>query len=298
YGLFVTLADGLQTLVDALHSRIACSATVCLNAVVTALNPVKPPPPKPTAPLSNCDANGVGLGRDDGSQAGAWQLILADGSQEPFDAVVLALPAFRAADLVAGFDTQLAEELRGIEYASSAVVVTGHQLKDVEHPLDAFGLVVPAIENRRVLAVSFTSRKFPGRAPEGCVQLRTFLGGALQPELLSHSDDELIAVVRAELRELLGVGGVEDFAFVSRHDRAMPQYHVGHLDRVRRIETLCHRHERLSLCGNAYHGVGLPDCIADAHAAVERAACDEAISGPSHSEQNAPAISQTLEQKI
>jgi len=162
-------------------------------------------------------------------------------------------------------------------------VCTGHALADVAHPLNASGLVVPAAEKRRILSVSFASRKFAGRAPEGEVVLRTFLGGALQPEILSHSDDELKQITLSELREILGVRGEPRFAVVSRHERAMPQYHVGHLDRVRRIEQLAAAHPRLALAGNAFDGVGIPDCVGSGERAAERVlsavACRQAV-GP------------------
>ena len=163
----------------------------------------------------------------------------------------------------------LAVPLREIKHASSAVVVTGHRLADIQHPLDAFGLVIPHIERRKVIAVSFSSRKFPGRAPAGRVLLRTFVGGAMQPEMLEHTDDELIAIVQGELRALLGVTGTPDFTRVARYTSAMPQYHVGHLDRVARIEAETAVLPGLALAGNAYHGVGIPDCIHSGEQAAE-----------------------------
>ena len=168
--------------------------------------------------------------------------------------------------------TELTELLNQIEYSSAAVVVSGHRLADIEHPLDAFGLVIPAIENRKVLAISFTSRKFPGRAPEGRILLRTFVGGALQPEMLDQSDEEILTVVRAELRSILGVVGEPDFMEVCRYERSMPQYHVGHCERVARIRELITGHAGLELAGNAYSGVGIPDCISSGEAAAERLA--------------------------
>jgi oxygen-dependent protoporphyrinogen oxidase len=167
-------------------------------------------------------------------------------------------------------DDVLASELRGIPYASSAVVVTGHRLEEIVHPLNSFGLVVPAIEERDVIAVSFASRKFPDRAPEGHVLLRTFVGGATRPEMLQHSDEELIAIVRKELASLLGVSGKPDVTLVTRYEHAMPQYHVGHLERVRRIEAATATHPGLALTGSAYRGVGIPDVVADAERAAER----------------------------
>src|SRR5262249_2978175 len=165
---------------------------------------------------------------------------------------------------------EAAKELRRIEYASTAIVVSGHKLADIAHPLDAFGLVVPAIEKRRILAVSFTSRKFPGRAPEGCVQLRTFVGGAMQPELVGLSDAEMIDLVRSELSEILGVTWNPDFTTIARWNRSMPQYHLGHLDLVASLESRLAPFARLALAGSAYHGVGLPDSIHSGELAAER----------------------------
>ena len=255
YGLFAAPAGGMAELVEALERIIRDGGVVRTGARVTALQPDIPH-----------DAAGP-------RQAGGWKLHVSTESAqtvESFDAVILALPAWRAAELVAGFDADFAQSLRSIEYASSAIVVSGHPLADVAHPLDAAGLVVPAIERRRILAVSFSSRKFAGRAPAGRVILRTFVGGALQPEMLARSDDELLEIVRGELAELLGVGGREDFAFVARYERAMPQYHVGHLERVAEIDRARSKHPGLALAGNAYSGVGVPDCIASGEQAAER----------------------------
>lgn len=213
-----------------------------------------------------------------------YAVTLQSGEQLKFDGVVIALPSFHAASvLTSGASdnadaqasdsvTELTGLLNQIEYSSAAVVVSGHRLADIEHPLDAFGLVIPAIENRKVLAISFTSRKFPGRAPEGRILLRTFVGGALQPEMLDQSDEEILTAVRAELRSILGVGGEPDFMEVCRHERSMPQYHVGHCERVARICELVAAHKGLELTGNAYSGVGIPDCIASGESAAQRLA--------------------------
>ena len=103
------------------------------------------------------------------------------------------------------------------------------------------------------------------------MQLRTFVGGALQPDVYDRSDDELIALVRRELSDILGVSGREDFVIVARHGRAMPQYHVGHLDLVERVESRVAEHPCLELAGTAYDGVGIPDCIHSGEQAAERA---------------------------
>ncbi|MBC8114932.1 MAG: protoporphyrinogen oxidase, partial [Candidatus Saccharimonas sp.] len=199
-----------------------------------------------------------------------YRIELADGSIHSSDAVIVAAASYHAANLLGDLDRELASLLGEIEYASSALVVTGHRLADVAHPLNAFGLVVPQRERRKILAVSFSSRKFPDRAPDGSVLLRTFVGGALQPELFNLSDTELVSLVLAELADIFGVCGEPELARVYRYPRAMPQYHVGHLDRVARIEALAARHPGLALAGNAYRGVGVPDVIQYAESAAGR----------------------------
>ena len=191
------------------------------------------------------------------------------GERVEGDGFVLALPAYRSAELLEDTDSDLSNGLNEIEYASSAIVVTGHKLKDVAHPLDAFGLVIPHCENRKILAVSFLSRKFPMRAPTDRVILRTFVGGAMQPEQIDCSDEELIETVLAELHVILGVGGEPDFARIVRYNRAMPQYTVGHRERVRKIRELAVKHTNISLAGNAFEGVGIPDCIHSGESSAE-----------------------------
>lgn len=248
YGLFATLQGGMSDLLDALADRVQSRATMRLNTRVTSL--------MPSASTAASDAG--------------YLLTTDGGACERFDAVILAVPSYVAADLVAPSDINLAESLRAIEYASSAIVVTGHRLVDVVHPLDAFGLVIPHGEGRRILAVSFLSRKFPGRAPEGRVILRTFVGGAMQPELMALDDAAMTALVQEELQAIFGVRGLPELSLVTRYERGMPQYHVGHLDRVAAIESAVARHPRLELAGNAYRGVGVPDCIHSGEQAAER----------------------------
>lgn len=245
YGLFTTLRNGISQLIESLVNRLREeNIDLRLNTRV------------------------VRIEREAGTQR--FLVELADGNCEGFDAVILTLPTGPAAQLIDPLNATLASLMRKIEYASSVIVVSGHQLKNIRDPLKAFGLVVPAVEKRRVLAVSFSSRKFPGRAPEGRVLLRTFVGGAMQPEEFERSDSEIESTVSQELQELLGVSETPDFMMVSRYPRSMPQYHVGHCELVSEIE---HQSEKLlgfSLAGNAYHGVGIPDTIASGERAAER----------------------------
>ncbi len=260
YGLFVSLPNGIEELVTVLIQRVEQQATARCGAAVQKMRPRA--------------GGGFELDIDHGSLT----LALSQGERGPlrecFDAVILAVPAFVAANLVDDECSELSRDLRRIEYASTVVVASGHKLTDIAHPLDAFGLVVPHIERRQVLAVSFTSRKFPNRAPAGHVLLRTFVGGALQPELFDLDDDALRQLVGRELSELLGVRGEPDFAIVLRHARSMPQYHVGHEELVSRIEKAVAQRPGLGLAGNYLHGVGIPDSIGSGESAAEKVFCD------------------------
>jgi len=244
YGLFATPRLGISQMVDTLVSRVRQTAQIQTGCQIESI-----------------DKNPGGNG---------FVLRLAHGEAVACDGVIVATPAHRAAHLLKSLRPEASQALSEIEYASTVIVVSGHQLADVAHPLDAFGLVIPAIEKRKILAVSFTSRKFPNRAPDGSVQLRTFVGGAMQPELVRQSDEAIVDLVREELTGLLGVTWRPEVLVVARWMNSMPQYHVGHLDIVQRIERDLSDIPRLALGGNALYGVGLPDTITSGETAAER----------------------------
>ena len=248
YGLFTTAANGLGTLVAAAEHWLKKSGRVTIR--------------------TGCEAAEI---RPDSDAGTRWTLTPRSGPPEKFDAMIVTLPAYIAAQLMRlPALHELAAELKGIEYASSAIVLSGHRLSDFAHPMAAFGLVIPSIERRRILAVSFSSRKFANRAPEGQVLLRTFVGGAMQPELLQRDDDAISAMVSEELRQIFGMSVEPIFSEVVRYNNAMPQYHVGHLDRVARIAALQSTFPGLQLAGNAFSGVGIPDSIDSGRDAADR----------------------------
>jgi oxygen-dependent protoporphyrinogen oxidase len=189
----------------------------------------------------------------------------------PASAVLIATEAHAAARLLDGFDPGLALGLRSIPYASSSIVQIAYRRDQIAHPLDGFGAVVPQVEGRSILAVSFTSVKFPGHAPPGTVLMRVFVGGATQPELFDRDDDAVAALVRRELGELIGAAGEPLLVEVARHARAMPQYTLGHLDRVAGLRERARRHPGLILTGNYLGGVGVPDCIRSGREAAREA---------------------------
>lgn len=235
YSMFVSLDEGMQLLVDTLAERLPRDS-------LRLDSPVSRVVPKPAA--------------EDG-----WEIVLASGETLTFEGVILATASKVSARLVADFDPDLSAELDSIRAASSAVLNLVYARKDIPHDLDGFGFVVPAIEKRSIIACSFSTVKFAGRAPEGKVILRVFLGGALQPDVYAMTDDEIEAAARADLDCYLGIKAHPLSVSLTRHPDAMPQFHVGHLDLVSRIELRLKAHRGLSLAGNSYRGVGIPDCI-------------------------------------
>ncbi|WDI40716.1 protoporphyrinogen oxidase [Bremerella sp. P1] len=186
-----------------------------------------------------------------------------------FDAVIMALPAPHASKVLGAFPV-LTENLAAIPYAGCSVAILAVDEKQIGRPVAGFGFVVPEIENRKILAGSFSSAKFPGRAPEGKVIIRVFVGGACHPELADLSDDEMKQVVMKELGELIGLNGEPEKFLVTRWMGKMPQYHLGHLDRVATLEEEAARLPGFELAGNAYRGVGVPQCIQSGEQAAKR----------------------------
>ena len=240
YGLFASHRDGMGALVADLAARLP-AGVLRLGTAVQAL-----------------ELDGA-----------SWRVRCADGEAIEADAVVLAVPAHRAAELLRGVDPALAAELDAIRYASSAAVSLGFRGADVAGRLAGYGFVVPYSEGRDVIACTFSSRKYEHRAPEGHELLRAYVGGARRPDVVERSDEALVTGVRLELQDILGIDAEPVLVRVHRHERAMPQYDVGHLDRVADLEARARRLPALQLAGSAYRGVGIPDCIHSGELAVD-----------------------------
>jgi protoporphyrinogen/coproporphyrinogen III oxidase len=237
YGLFVTPRDGLSSIVSAIAARLP-PGSVRLNTPIHQI-----------------------MRRDD-----RWWLA---EPQLEFDAVILSAPAAVSGHLLTDVDRELSTGLSAIEYEGAVVVSMAFDRRQIRHALDGFGFVVPAIERRRILSASFSSVKFPGRAPSDKVLIRTFVGGACQRELTELTDGDLERLVTAELADLLGVTGPPLWTMIARWSNSMPQYHLGHLDRVARIEARIAAIPDLALAGSAYRGVGIPHAIHSGEQAAE-----------------------------
>jgi oxygen-dependent protoporphyrinogen oxidase len=199
-----------------------------------------------------------------------WRLTTAEGLTIDADAVILAMPGRHAAALVDTVDATAAEALRGIPYISSATVNLAYRVADVPRPLDASGWTTPRRERRRILACTWSSSKFEGRAPEGMALFRAFVGSAADQSLVVQDDAALVDAARAELREVLGVTAAPVLVKVTRWMESMPQYDLGHLERVRAVDARLAALPGLELAGSAVRGVGIPDSIAGGERAAVR----------------------------
>lgn len=193
-----------------------------------------------------------------------WRVLGTGQDSWPADAVVLACPAFSQAAILRKLDAELAERIGSIPYNRLVVMGLGYRREDVPMSVDGFGFIVPQRLRRDVLGVQWCSSIFPERAPPGMVLLRAMSGGWNRPEMVDWEDDRLLAAVRAELHLTMGITAMPAFHRVVRWPRAIPQYHVGHLDRVAWIEDRVRRYPGLFVGGNAYRGVALNDCTEQA----------------------------------
>jgi oxygen-dependent protoporphyrinogen oxidase len=243
WSLFVTLAGGMQELVDRIASGLP-EGCVRLSTPITGL-------------IRNMEKK-------------LWKLTTHANESHEADGVILATPSFQTADLLRDVASGTADDLKQITHASTATVSLAFRQKDFPRPPDSFGFVVPAVEGRKIMACTFSSLKYPGRAPEGYVLVRAFAGGSLQPDLFRDDNATIVKNVRAELASLLGVTAQPFFSRLWRHPLSMPQYLVGHDARIRRIKTALDGFPTLALAGSAYHGVGISDCVRSGEEAAEK----------------------------
>ncbi len=244
-GGFVAVSGGLSRIVEALVARLPQGAV------------------RTGAHVRSVEASRIG---------GAWRVRLASGETLLAGAVVFACPAAAAADALRAQDGELADALSRLRYASCATVNIVYRRDDVGARLEGFGFFVPRTEDLSILACSYVSEKFEGRAPEGTAVFRAFLGGATRPEVLSTNDPGLIRQTHETLRRILSIRGEPVLAKVYRAPRAMPQFDVGAQDVIAAIQARAHTHSGLFLAGSVAGAFGLPDCIRAGEEAADRAA--------------------------
>lgn len=237
--MFMSLRDGIQRLTDALVGRL--NADLCASTTVEALT-------------ANPD--------------GTYTLTFDSGQPATVDHVIITTPTYAATDLLRPLAPAAADQLETFRYVSTGTLSLAYPVNALKRPLSGFGMVIPLREKRPINAITISSTKFDHRAPEKHVLLRVFIGGSRNPEAMRLSDDEVLRMVKDQLRELLGVDEAPLFHRLYRWNRANPQYDVGHLDRVDALEASLPA--GITLLGSAYRGVGLPDCVQQSQLAAEK----------------------------
>ena len=233
--LFTSLKEGMQQMVDALVARLDPGALRTSSMVQSIVRSVSP-------------------------QGEGWT-VSGGYESDQFDAVIIAAPAHAAAAVLEAVDASLSRELAEINYSSSITVTLGYdEAVRVSLP-PGFGFLVPRSAGHRMLAATFVHNKFPHRAPANRALVRCFLGGARDEEILASSEEQILEILRSELRQIIGLDAQPLFARVYKWKAAMAQYSVGHLDRLVRIQTLCENLPGLALAGNGFSGIGVPDCV-------------------------------------
>ncbi len=231
-GAFVSLPGGIQELVGTLAAALA-PGTLQLSTRVSDL------------------------------RRGAGYVLETSNGPLSAKSLILAVPAYAAGALLRGIDTSLASLCEATPYASTATVAFGFRREQVGHPMKGSGFVVPRVEHSALLAGTWVTSKWPGRAPEGHVLLRAFLGGGRDPHRLERTDDQLIEDALQEMSELMQISGPPIFSKLTRWTRQSPQYEVGHLQRLARIDQRLSGIPGLFTAGSGFRAIGIPDCITD-----------------------------------
>ena len=264
---FLALRGGLESLVEALVRRLD-GVTVRTGVRVTGLSPAAE---EDGAPGGTSGSGGAPPPAGPGSSRPRYALALSDGTQVRADVVIMAVPAFAAAELLAAVCLDAVPHLRAIPFVSVMTCALGFDRADVGHPLNGSGFLVPSREGRAITACTWVSSKWAHTAQPDQVLIRCYLGRDGEQQVMGLPDDAVVELVRRELRELMGIDAAPRLARVYRWERSMPQYEVGHLERVAAVERALARHPGLLVAGASYRGVGVPDCIRQGELAAEQA---------------------------
>jgi protoporphyrinogen/coproporphyrinogen III oxidase len=245
--LFTSLKNGMQHMIDAL----VASTPLVARRLSSKVEAVKP-------------------------ESGKW-LVVSRGRTEEFDAVIVSVPAYAAAACLKPANGELAAELSAIRYTSSVTVALGYdeQVRGALPP--GFGFLVPRAENRRTIAATFVHNKFPHRTPADRTLIRCFLGGTRDDAIVQNTEAEIQEIARTEIKQIVGIRTEPLFIRTHKWSGSMAQYNVGHSSRATRIREILAQTPGLALAGNAYRGIGVPDCVRSGLEAAANALVDMGI---------------------
>ena len=246
--MFMSLVDGMMELTDELKAKLDKRSLLSDKRVIRINHP------RETALPSNA----------------TYEIHLQDGGTLEADSVILATPTYVTAELVQDLAGTLSEVLLSIRYVSTATISLVYRGSEIHHPLDGFGFVIPRAEKRKIMASTWTSVKFAHRSPSDSILLRVFVGGAQNEDLVGMNDELIIDMVRKELRDIMGITAHPLLTRIYRWNRSMPQYVLGHGEKLSRIEETLLHYPGLYLTGCAYRGIGISDCIHDGKLTAER----------------------------
>lgn len=286
YSMFVTVRGGLQKIITRICEELPAGA-VHTSCPVQKISPIydfcektskKESSEVESAENLACGDNALDL-KSEEKGVSRWKVSFVEEGQqrsEIFDGLILATESHSAAKLLESISDsprdlcELARYLGEIEHTGTAVMTVAYKREQVAHALDGMGAVVPGVEKNPILAISFSNEKYPHRAPEGYTLLRVFAGGARNPEMAEKTDEEITSILLPELQRILGITGTPCMISVSKWPRTMPQIHLGHLERIEKIQEILAHYPTLCIAGNEFSGVGIPQCIHMGEMAAEK----------------------------
>ncbi len=203
------------------------------------------------------------------NKVSGYKICLKNGDTVDADVVIFATPSYETGRLLRGLNSSLSDQLDTIPYVSTATISLAYKKDSISHPMNGFGFLVPRVENRRIMGASWVSRKFSYRTPDDSILIRCFIGGSRNEELVSLDDKDMLKMIREELKDIMGISAEPILTRIYRWEKAMPQYTIGHDERVSKIEESISKYPDIFVTGSAYRGGGISECIKNAQLTAE-----------------------------
>ena len=203
------------------------------------------------------------------NKVSGYKIYLKNGDTIDADVVIFATPSYETGRLLRVLNSSISDQLITIPYVSTATISLAYKKDSISHPMNGFGFLVPRVENRRIMGASWVSRKFSYRTPDDSILIRCFIGGSRNEELVSLDDKDMLKMIKEELKDIMGISAEPILTRIYRWEKAMPQYTIGHDERVSRIEESILKYPDIFVTGSAYRGGGISECIKNAQLTAE-----------------------------